>query len=83
MIGTTEGLKRTLLDAKSIAYLEGGLTGTYLKVLFQRLGIADDMKPKYKNARGVFLLTRCSAGDEGKRPGTARLRSEDANIRAE
>lgn len=51
-IGTTETLKRTLLNAKSIAYLEDGLTGTYLKVLFQRLGIADSMQSKYKNTRG-------------------------------
>jgi molybdate transport system substrate-binding protein len=51
-ISTTEAFKRTMLNAKSIAYLDGGLTGTYLNVLFQRLGIADSMKSKYKNARG-------------------------------
>jgi molybdate transport system substrate-binding protein len=51
-ISTTEAFKRTMLDAKSIAYLDGGLTGTYLNVLFQRLGIADNMKSKYRNARG-------------------------------
>ena len=51
-IGTTEAFKRALLNAKSIAYLEDGLTGTYLKVLFQRLGIADNMRSKYKNTRG-------------------------------
>ena len=52
-IGTTETFKRTLLNAKSIAYLEGGLTGTYLNVLFQRLGIAESMQSKYKNTRGA------------------------------
>jgi molybdate transport system substrate-binding protein len=52
-VGTTESFKRTLLNAKSIAYLEDGLTGTYVKVLFQRLGIAEDMKAKYKSARGA------------------------------
>ncbi len=52
-IGTTETFKRTLLNAKSIGYLEGGLTGTYLKVLFQRLGITDSMQSKYKNTRGA------------------------------
>jgi len=51
-IGTTEAFKRTLLNAKSIGYLEGGLTGTYLKVLFERLGIADSMKSKHKSTRG-------------------------------
>ena len=52
-IGTTETFKRTLLNAKSIGYLEGGLTGTYLKVLFQRLGIADSMQSKHKSTRGA------------------------------
>mgnify|MGYP001612300885 CR=1 FL=1 len=52
-IGTTETFKRTLLNAKSIGYLEGGLTGTYLKVLFQRLGIADSMQSKHKSVRGA------------------------------
>jgi molybdate transport system substrate-binding protein len=52
-ISTTENFKRALLDAKSIAYLEDGLTGTYLKVLFERLGITDRMKSKYKPARGA------------------------------
>jgi molybdate transport system substrate-binding protein len=51
-VGTTDAFKRTMLDAKSIAYLDDGLTGTYLKVLFQRLGIADNMKAKHKSARG-------------------------------
>ena len=51
-IATPDAFRRTLLNAKSIAYLEDGLTGTYLKVLFQRLGIADNMQAKYHNARG-------------------------------
>jgi molybdate transport system substrate-binding protein len=52
-IHTTESFKRTLLNAKSIAYLEDGLTGTYLKVLFQRLGIAENIQSKHKSARGA------------------------------
>ena len=52
-ISSTDAFKRTLLNAKSIAYLPDGLTGTYLKVLFQRLGIAESMQLKYKNARGA------------------------------
>ena len=57
-IGTTEAFKRTLLAAKSIAYLIDGLTGTYLKGLFDRLGIADAMRSKYKNARGGEAVER-------------------------
>lgn len=52
-ISTTEAFKRTMLDAKSIGYLNDGLTGTYLKVLFQRLGIAEDVQSKHKSVRGA------------------------------
>lgn len=45
-IATSDAFKRTLLNARSIAYLEDGLTETYLKVLFQCLGIADNMRAK-------------------------------------
>ena len=47
-ISTTEAFKRALLDAKSICYVEQGATGIYLKGLFERLGIADQMKGKTK-----------------------------------
>ena len=52
-ITTEEGFRRTLLRAKSIGYLDDGLTGTYLKVLFQRLGIADEIKAKHRSVRGA------------------------------
>ena len=60
-VGTTEAFKRTLLNAKSIAYQDGGLTGTYLVVLFQRLGITDNMKSKHKDARGGEAAARGEA----------------------
>jgi molybdate transport system substrate-binding protein len=45
-IGTVEALKRTLLDAKSIAYSDSA-SGVYLsKVLFPKLGIAEQLKDK-------------------------------------
>jgi molybdate transport system substrate-binding protein len=47
-ISTTEAFKRTLLDAKSIGYVEQGATGIYLKGLLERLGIADQLKAKTK-----------------------------------
>lgn len=49
-ISTTEAFKRTLLNAKSIGYVEQGATGIYLKQLFVRLGIADEIKSKIKLA---------------------------------
>lgn len=50
-ISTAEALKRTLLDAKSIAYSEpsaGGASGVYFAKLLERMGIAEQMKPKTK-----------------------------------
>jgi molybdate transport system substrate-binding protein len=47
-ISTTEAFKRTLLAAKSIAYVEQGGTGIYLKGLLARLGIAEELKAKTK-----------------------------------
>jgi molybdate transport system substrate-binding protein len=47
-IATVEAFKNTLLNAKSIAYVERGGTGIYLKALLQRLGIADALKDKLK-----------------------------------
>ncbi len=45
-ISTVEGLKRTLLTAKSIAY-SGSTSGVYLSTeLFPRLGIADEIRSK-------------------------------------
>jgi len=47
-ISSTEAFKRTLLEAQSIAYVEQGGTGIYLKSLLERLGIAELLKAKTK-----------------------------------
>jgi molybdate transport system substrate-binding protein len=47
-ISTVEAFKRALLDAKSIAYVEAGAGSPYFKSLLDRLGIADQIKPKLK-----------------------------------
>jgi len=47
-ISSTEAFKRTLLAAQSIAYVEQGGTGIYLKSLLERLGIAEQLKAKTK-----------------------------------
>jgi molybdate transport system substrate-binding protein len=47
-ISTTEAFKRTMLNAKSIGYTEGGGSGTYFVRLLDRLGIAEAMKPKLR-----------------------------------
>jgi molybdate transport system substrate-binding protein len=54
-IGTTEAVKKALLDAKSIGYSTGP-SGVYLTGLFQRLGVADQIKGKLKQTpTGVFV----------------------------
>ena len=51
-ISSVEGLTRTLLDAKSIAYSDSA-SGVYLStVLFPRLGIADRVGPKSRKVAG-------------------------------
>ena len=45
-IGTAEAFKKTLLNAKSIAYSKEGLSGTVMAKLMERLGIAEQMKGK-------------------------------------
>src|SRR5207248_11369944 len=47
-ISTVEAFKRALLNAKTVAYVEQGGTGIYLKALLQRLGIADALKDRLK-----------------------------------
>jgi molybdate transport system substrate-binding protein len=56
-IGTTEALKKTLLAAKSIGYSTGP-SGVYMLSLFEKLGVADQVKEKLKQTpTGVFVGT--------------------------
>lgn len=50
-ISSAEAFERTLLAAKSIVY-SFGPSGVYLAGLFQRMGIADKLKPKLKQVKG-------------------------------
>jgi molybdate transport system substrate-binding protein len=47
-ISTTEGFKDAMLDAKSIAFVGTGASAPYIKSLFDRLGIADQVQSKLK-----------------------------------
>jgi molybdate transport system substrate-binding protein len=47
-ISTVEAFKSALLNAKSVAYVEVGGTGIYLKALLPRLGLADALKDRIK-----------------------------------
>jgi molybdate transport system substrate-binding protein len=62
-IGTTEALKKTLLSAKSIGYSTGP-SGVYVVGLFQRMGIADEIKGKLKQTpTGVFVGSIIASGE--------------------
>src|SRR5271163_5354577 len=50
-IATVDAFKRTLIAAHSIAYSDGP-SGAYIAGLLERLGIADEMKPKTKLTSG-------------------------------
>ena len=51
-IGSVEALRSTLLAAKSIAYSDSG-SGTYLsKILFAKLGVAEEIAGKSRKVRG-------------------------------
>jgi molybdate transport system substrate-binding protein len=62
-IGTTDAFKKVLLAAKSIGYSTGP-SGNYVIGLFERLGIADQIKPKLKQTpTGVFVGTIVANGE--------------------
>ena len=61
-LSSTEAVKRALLSAKSIGY-SSGPSGIYLAGLFQRLGIADTIKPKLKQTpAGVAVGSLVASG---------------------
>jgi molybdate transport system substrate-binding protein len=60
-LSSIEAFKRTVLNAKSIAFSEDGIAGSYLKGLFQRLGIADEVKPKTVHGRGAEMVAEGKA----------------------
>lgn len=62
-ISTTDALKKAILAAKSIGYSTGP-SGVYIVGLFQRLGIADDIKGKLKQTpTGVFVGSIIASGE--------------------
>jgi molybdate transport system substrate-binding protein len=55
-IGTTDALKRALLDAHSIAFAGEGAAGVFFKGLVQRLGIAEAVTSKSKVTDSGLLV---------------------------
>lgn len=62
-IGTSESLRRALLGAKSIAY-SSGPSGVYLAGLFERMGIAETLRPKVtQTPPGTFVGELVARGE--------------------
>jgi molybdate transport system substrate-binding protein len=62
-ISSSDALKKTLLAAKSIGYSTGP-SGVYMAGLFERLGVADQIKPKLKQTpSGVRISTLIASGE--------------------
>jgi molybdate transport system substrate-binding protein len=63
-IGTVEAFRRTMMQAKSISYTKESATGIYMARLMERLGIAEEMKPKTKLLGGGGQNPRAVAAGE-------------------
>jgi molybdate transport system substrate-binding protein len=65
-ISSADAFKRSMLAAKAIDYTDpatGSADGIYLASLFDRLGIAAEMKPKTKLLRGPSLYASVASGE--------------------
>lgn len=65
-VSTVEAFKRALLAAKSVAYIDpasGGSSGIYVDKLLERLGIADQIRPKAKLKKGGHVADLIVSGD--------------------
>ena len=76
-IGSAEGLRQTLLHAKSIAYSDSA-SGVYIeRELFKKLGIEDQVKSK-ATARPFF--SRCTSGFPAETISTPEKRSSAGSL---
>jgi molybdate transport system substrate-binding protein len=65
-IRTVDALRRSLLAAPSIAYIDpasGGSSGVFVAQLLQRLGIADQVKAKTRLIQGGFVAQHVVDGE--------------------
>jgi molybdate transport system substrate-binding protein len=62
-ISTVAAFKRTLLNAKSVAYPGEGASGKYFVGLVDRLGIAAEMKPKMRPLPAAYNVEVVARGE--------------------
>ena len=65
-ISTVDAFKQSLLAARAIAYTDpasGGTAGIYLAKLFEKLGIAEQLKPKSVLVKGGLAAEKIVSGE--------------------
>src|SRR5262245_25008257 len=65
-IASVEAFKRTLLAAKSVAYIDpkgGGSSGIYFDDLLDRFGIGGEIRPKAKLKQGGYVAELVASGE--------------------
>ena len=65
-VGTVEAFRNALLSAKTVAYIDpasGGSSGIYIDKLLERLGIADQIRPKAKLKKGGYVADLIVSGE--------------------
>src|SRR3954451_10330110 len=62
-ISTAEALKQTLMKAKSVAFVPTGQTGVATLKMFEKLGIAEEMKAKTKAVKAEEVVPAVAKGE--------------------
>jgi molybdate transport system substrate-binding protein len=62
-ISSVEAFKRTLLEARSIAYSADGATGVYFKGVLERLGIVIETRSKLRPMEGATVVQPVARGE--------------------
>jgi molybdate transport system substrate-binding protein len=65
-VSTVDAFKRALLNAKTVAYIDpasGGSSGIYIDKLLERLGIADQVRPKARLKKGGHVADLIVSGE--------------------
>jgi molybdate transport system substrate-binding protein len=65
-VSTVDAFKRALLAAKSVAYIDpasGGSSGIYVDKLLEKLGVADQIRPKAKLKKGGHVADLIVSGE--------------------